>query len=168
VSQYKVRIKWVNHPNPALQHLNGTAEIVLREDIGAYLISGQCILFPYKNYVDRLTEEEKARQAALPPDPNAIVGVQWSVTTSVFDPRKASICRKTQWETSYGPPEAFKEAIPKNVLANYYAIKNQPDPESLAERRVQEQYRQEAADREQKAREYGSAVAKFGTQVVRS
>jgi hypothetical protein len=61
-----MRIRWINHPNPKFQHLNGKIVHETRESVAPYILSGQCEEVQYKNYVERLNDEEAARVAALP------------------------------------------------------------------------------------------------------
>src|SRR5580700_6114936 len=66
-----MRIRWISHPNPKLQHLNGKIVHETRESVAPYILSGQCEEVPYKNYIERLNDIEAARIAALPKSANA-------------------------------------------------------------------------------------------------
>jgi hypothetical protein len=165
---------WTHHPTDPSK--NGTKEDIKNgpgENALAfgYAVAAQRIPRGAPGWLAEQQEIEAARQATIPPDPNRIVGVQWGVhertTGAVAAGGHAYITRRTQFEVQHGDDKSFPDC-PKSILQRFYEINKLGNPEALAEARIQAQYKQEAADREQKAREYGSAVAKFGTQVVRS
>jgi hypothetical protein len=70
-----MRIRWINHPNPKLQHLNGLLQHEPFEAVAPYIISGQCEEVPFTTYQERLKYEEELRVASQP-KVEALWGVQ--------------------------------------------------------------------------------------------
>jgi hypothetical protein len=66
-----MRIRWVNHPNPKLQHLNGIIQHEPYQAVAPFLLSGACEVVPYKNYLEELDDNEAQRIASLTPQQRA-------------------------------------------------------------------------------------------------
>ncbi|HTC50128.1 MAG TPA: hypothetical protein VK722_22600 [Candidatus Aquilonibacter sp.] len=61
-----MRVRWINHPNPKLQHLNGLIQHEPYEAVAPYILSGQAEEAPFKTYQERLKYEEELRMASQP------------------------------------------------------------------------------------------------------
>lgn len=161
------RIRWVNHPNPKLQHLNGTIAHETREAIAPYLISGQCELCPAPNFQTRLREEEEIRQRSLSQDPHFVQGVQWSVaehTLAAAGQGRAYIVRRSGQEVLYGEsPDAFKDC-PQSVRVQFLRLNKVENPEAIAEKQIQENYRLQAEQKAQREREAAGLYRVTGGQ----
>lgn len=153
-----MRVKWLSHPNPNKQFLNGTIEHVSREAAAPYLLSGQCEDCPAPDYQTRLREEEEIRQRSLQPDQNYVQGVSWQVkehTAVVAGQGHAYIVRRSGVEVLYGEsPDAFKDC-PKSIVVQFLKLNRVDNPEAVAEARLQEQYRAEAEQKKSREREVG-------------
>jgi len=98
----------------------------------------------YKTFKEAMDAKEKERAATQQtPDPNAVKGVEWGVMEHGNSGR-VTICRKTLLETLYGNDKSFPD-VPKSILVRYFALLNQPLPQSR-ESLYQEQQRADARD----------------------
>ena len=147
------RIRWVNHPNPALQHLNGTIEHVAREAIAPYLVSGQAVLCPAPNYVVRLSEESAMRTKASPGDTVVSMETEWGVRDTTGSPwSHVVIIKKSRGETY------FFESVPKDcpkVIADKFnrlvaATASAGADRAAIDKATQEQQIRELNDRTEK------------------
>ena len=104
-----MRIRWINHPNPKSQHLNGKIVHETRESVAPYILSGQCEEVQYKNYVERLNDEQAQRAA----EPKNAPATGWSIRESTSnDPRVRFIVA----ETSSLGEITFYDAPPAHAL----------------------------------------------------
>lgn len=124
-----MRIRWINHPNPKLQNLNGKiVSIDSRESVAPFILSGQAEEVPYKNHVEYLNDHEAQRQAALPKSAAPATG--WGIRQSTSnDPRVRFVVTETtpMGETIFydAPPahaplkikQQFADAIATDVAA---------------------------------------------------
>jgi hypothetical protein len=115
-----MRIRWINHPNPKSQHLNGKIVHETRESVAPYILSGQCEEVPYKNHVEYLNDVEKQRQATQPAQ---VTG--WSVRESIGNnPRVRFVVVETSplgEITFYDAPPAHAPASVKQKYADAVA-----------------------------------------------
>jgi hypothetical protein len=116
-----MRIRWINHPNPKLQHLNGKIVHETRESVAPYILSGQCEEVQYKNYVERLNDEQAQRAA----DPKNAPATGWSVRESVGNnPRVRFVVIETSplsEITFYDAPPAHAPASVRQKFADAVA-----------------------------------------------
>jgi hypothetical protein len=118
-----MRIRWINHPNPKSQHLNGKIVHEARESVAPFILSGQCEEVPYENHVEYLNDVEKQRQAALPKSAAPATG--WTVRESTSnDPRVRFIVVETSplgEITFYDAPPAHAPRAVKQKFADAIA-----------------------------------------------
>jgi hypothetical protein len=93
-----MRIRWINHPNPKLQHLNGLIQHEPYEAVAPYILSGQAEELPFKTYQERLKYEEELRLASQPK-----VEALWGVKETLL---KAMVVKTFNSEVFYydSPP----------------------------------------------------------------
>lgn len=159
-----MKIKFTNGPK------QGSVEHVKPQVAETLIAAGFAEHVPYRNYVERLSEETALLAAAQQPDPNFVQGVQYSVRERQYgsvNVGHAFIERRSGSETLFFDKlETIPADCPKNVIVRFLELNKVGDPEVLAEKRIQEQYRQEAAARKQRETETAAAVKKFGTGVI--
>jgi hypothetical protein len=61
-----MRIRWIKHPHPAKQHLNGLIQHEPYEAVAPYILCGQAEELPFTTYQERLKYEEELRLASQP------------------------------------------------------------------------------------------------------
>jgi len=76
-----MRIRWINHPNPKLQNLNGKIVHEARESVAPFILSGQCEEVLYKSTLEFLNDHEAQRQAAMPK-----IGDGWALKETMATP----------------------------------------------------------------------------------
>jgi hypothetical protein len=120
------RIKWISHPHPAKQHLNGTIAHETRESVAPYILSGQAELCPAPNYVVRLSEESALRTGCAPGDasPECFKTPTWSVKQHQRSGKVVVELREGTSLTAFdGPPPQ----APESVRRAYAALVGAPD-----------------------------------------
>jgi hypothetical protein len=139
------------------------------QEIQVLINAGIIEAIPYASYRERLAEEGQGMQQQ--PDPNFVQGIQYSVRERQFgsvNTGHAFIERRSGSETLFFDTlETIPADCPKNIIVRFLELNKVGDPEVLAEKRIQEQYRQEAAARKQRETETAAAVKKFGWGVLR-
>jgi hypothetical protein len=106
-----MRIRWINHPNPKSQHLNGKIVHETRESVAPYILSGQCEEVQYKNYVERLNDEQAQRAA----EPKNAPTTGWSIRESMSNDQRV---RFIVIETSPLGEITFWDAPPAHAPAS--------------------------------------------------
>jgi len=109
------------------------------------IVAGLAEHIPYKNYRERLSEE--ASVGSDPSNTNAnVVGVEWGVVQPTHPLNPPCIIRKTAHETLYfdGPPDEKKYGkVPAGVLAQFRALKDEPQPSGFSkEAAVKQEFEQ--------------------------
>jgi hypothetical protein len=118
-----MRIRWVKHPHPAKQHLNGIIQHEPYEAVAPFLLSGACEEVPYKSTLDFLNDHEARRVAALPKSAAPATG--WSIRESTSnDPRVRFVVTETSplgEVTFYDAPPVHAPASVKQKFADAVA-----------------------------------------------
>lgn len=161
-----MKIRYTDYaPNPTLR---GTETHLPAHRAQPLIDSGIAVEVKYTSYVERLTAEPGGM---LTPDPDFVVGAQYSVHERMFGSvliGHAYVTRRSGTETVFFDKlEAIPSDCPKNVVIRFLTLNAVGDPEVLAEKRIQEHYRQEAAAQKQNDAETGAAVAKYGVGVLK-
>ncbi len=131
---------------------SGTTELTDNETGKTLIAAGLAEEIKYKDFRERLREEGQGRQQL---DPNFVNGVQWCVKERTFStgPNRAYIERRSGQEVLYGEsPDAFKDC-PQSVRVQFLRLNKVEDPEAIAERQIQENYRLQAEQKAQRERE---------------
>jgi hypothetical protein len=112
----------------------------------------------------REAHREARRAATLPPDPNSVQGIQYSVHERQYGSvhvGHAYIKRCSGSETLFFDKlETIPSDCPKNIIESFLELNRCGNPEVLAEKRIQDQYRAEGEAIKQRERE-GKAIAKL-------
>jgi hypothetical protein len=157
-----MRIRWINHPNPKSQHLNGKIVHETRESVAPFILSGQCEEVPYKNHIEYLNDVEKQRQAAQPAQATG-----WSVRESVGnDPRVRFVVVETSplgEITFYDAPPLHAPASVKQKYADAVAT----DANAFSERAQFLQRQRNEPSRQNGYNEFDVAKVTFGANGVK-
>jgi hypothetical protein len=157
-----MRIRWINHPNPKSQHLNGKIVHETRESVAPYILSGQCEEVPYKNHVEYLNDVEKERQAAQPAQATG-----WSIRESTSnDPRVRFVVTKTSplgEVTFYDAPPADAPEYVKQKFRDAVAT----DEALFSSRREFLEKQRNEPSRTNGYNEFDLAVVTFGAHGVK-
>jgi hypothetical protein len=142
-----MRIKWLHHPTKP--ELNGTTEHVSRECAHVAVGFQQAEYAPYKNYVERLSEESKLRTGPSPYDTPIVFFKDpvWKVEQRF---RALVIFLHIGYEQHrFESAEQAKAAgAPASVLKQYAELKALPGPDAV--QAALERMRREQTEREQK------------------
>jgi hypothetical protein len=119
------KIKWLRHPNPAKQHLNGTIDYPTREEVAPYLLSGQAVLVnaekPRYGSTEWMEEKQAKGRALNPPCTEA--RVTWGIKFGTFNKRPAitascsnPICTHFRYEGPTFKVGTNKKGVKERVL----------------------------------------------------
>jgi hypothetical protein len=150
-----MRIRWVNHPNPKLQHLNGKTVHEPYQAVAPFLLSGACEVVPYKNYLEELDDNEAQRIAALTPQQRSTIHPvpTWQVEYEAVGKRYIVARLHFTEKLIYAeqiPPGGFNKksekqfvdvlkmvGCPKDVIEQWQRERNKPDYLAMEAARIE-------------------------------
>lgn len=125
-------------PNPALRNTITHLPPHIAQNL---IAQGVAVHVPYKNYVERLSEEFREGSSSYNVNPPQVSGVEWSCAELPTTGRPV-IYRKSGYETARIEDEqqAIQYGCPEHVLKQFREVMGVVNVD-VAEVRLQEQYR---------------------------
>jgi len=114
-----MRIKWLNHPHAP--NKNNTTEHVSRELAAVAIGYGQAVAAPYKNYVERLSEEARSGSSPHNVNPPQVAGIEWSCSGLPTNSTRIVIWRRQGGEVARieNEAQAVQAGCPEAVLKQF-------------------------------------------------
>jgi imidazolonepropionase-like amidohydrolase len=165
-----MRIRWVNHPNPNLQHLNGKIVHEAREAVAPYLLSGQAVVAHYTSTIDFLRETSEQQMNSLSEAERDSTKVRWHVERLPRSQKCVVVRVHLSEHVIYGEdmPEGGynkksaaqlvdslkKAGCPKEVIEQWRSERDKPDylAQQYAAHEAAKKAQEEQLQREQLAR----------------